>query len=269
MLDVIARAVLPISVRQVLGLFALNLAAKNRFTLIAWVYLVHGYKLKGIKIKGNTAFYSHDGYIVELPTDGIGAILEIFQGGVYDRLIKPGGGIVIDVGSHIGSFAIKSARAANKVIAIEPEPANFQNIVRNIARNKIENIYPVRQALSNEIGIAQFNVSKASACHSLVYKVGDETIPVKVNTLDNLLLDMGIEEPIDFIKIDAEGAEINVLKGAHKTLKHTSKVSVAAYHTTATGEAEIGTVMRILLDAGFKITGDKGLRSYVYAEKSL
>jgi hypothetical protein len=56
------------------------------------------------------------------------------------------------------------------------------------------------------------------------------------------------------------------LQGAWQTLKRTSKVSIAVYHTK---HNEMQEVIDLLLNYGFSITGDKGLRSYVYAEKSV
>jgi FkbM family methyltransferase len=266
-LDKIARVLLPAILRNSLGLFALNMAVKNRLTLIAYIWLVHGYYLRNVQIRNGTAYYDTGQYTIEIPASSVGSIIEVFNTGVYDKILKPGGGIVIDVGSHVGTFAIKWASKSKMVLAIEPEINNYNRIKNNLAENDIGNVMVINEALSSCHGKDTLNISKRSSCHSLVYDVGAEHILVTVNTLDRLLasLDMG-KEPIDFVKIDAEGAELKVLQGAWQTLKRTSKVSVAIYHTK---HNEMQEVIDLLLNHGFSITGDKGLRSYVYAEKSI
>jgi FkbM family methyltransferase len=267
MLDKITRVLLPARLRNSLGLFALNMAVKNRLTLIAYIWLVHGYYLRNVQIRNGTAYYDTGQYTIEIPASSVGSILEVFNAGVYDKILKPSGGIVIDVGSHVGTFAIKWAGKSKMVLAIEPEINNHNLIKDNLRRNGIGNVMVINEALSSYCGKDTLNISKRSSCHSLVYDVGAKQVQVTVNTLDRLLasFDMG-EEPIDFIKIDAEGAELKVLQGAWQTLKRTSKVSVAVYHTK---HNEMQEVIDLLLNHGFSITGDKGLRSYVYAEKSI
>jgi FkbM family methyltransferase len=266
-LDKIARVLLPARLRNSLGLFALNMVVKNRLTLIAYIWLVHGYYLRNVQIRNGTAYYDTGQYTIEIPASSIGSIIEVFNAGVYDKMLKPSGGIVIDVGSHVGTFAIKWANKAKMVIAIEPVLENYNLIKDNLRNNNIGNVMVINEALSSYYGKDTLNISKRSSCHSLVYDVGAEHISVTVNTLDRLLasLDMG-KEPIDFIKIDAEGAELKVLQGAWQTLKRTSKVSIAIYHTK---HNEMQEVIDLLLNHGFSITVDKGLRSYVYAKKAI
>jgi FkbM family methyltransferase len=266
MLDKIARILLPAKIRSAVGLFALGIAIKNQFMLKAYIWVIHGYYLNNIKVRNGNVYYYTGIYTIEVPADSIGSLLEVFNSSVYDKVLKPNG-IVLDIGAHVGSFAIKVSDAVKLVIAVEPEEGNYKRIKYNIMRNGIRNIIVVNEALSSYSGKDTLNISKRSSCHSLVYDVGAKHISVTVNTLDRLLasFDMG-EEPIDFIKIDAEGAELKVLQGAWQTLKRTSKVSVAIYHTK---HNELQEVIDLLLNRGFSITGDKGLRSYIYAEKSV
>jgi FkbM family methyltransferase len=266
-LDKIARILLPAKIRSAVGLFALGIAIKNQFILKAYIWIIHGYYLNNIQVRKGNVYYDTGKYTIEVPTDSIGSLLEVFNGGVYDKVLKPDNGIVLDIGAHVGSFSIKVSDAAKLVIAIEPEERNYKRIKYNIMRNGIRNIMVVNEAMSSYIGKDTLNISNRSSCHSLVYDVGATHVLVTVNTVDHLLetMDMG-KEQIDFIKIDAEGVELKVLQGAWQTLKKTSKVSVAVYHTK---HNEMQEVIDLLLNRGFSITGDKGLRSYVYAEKSV
>jgi len=272
MLDTIARKIMPIKMRQAIGCYCLNHSAKNKKLLSLYMLLVHGYSTDNLELlPNNEACYTYNGLKVVMPNDGIGSAYEIYKERVYDNTIKVGDcGIVIDVGAYVGMFAIKVAKQAKMVIAIEPEPNNYARLKANMDRNSIGNIMALNQAVSDRNGTAVLNVSGASACHSLVYNVGTDKLKIKVNTIDRLLSRLKMHnETIDFIKIDAEGSEMQVLLGAHDTLSRTRKVSVAAYHTMPNGDKEISNIIWYLKNAGFSIVKHKGLRSYVYAEKSI
>ena len=269
MLDTVARKILPIKARQVIGLWGIKQASKNIHTLRWFIWAIHGYKVgNNLKlIPNNRAVYYYQGHRIAMPRDGVGASLEIFQGEVYDRHLKVSeGGIVIDIGAYVGMFSVKAALKAKLVLAIEPSMENCKMVIGNTSG--MGNVMVVNQAVSDYVGYGCLNVSNASACHSLVYDVGKEHQKVSVTTIDALLREHVLDkEPIDFIKIDAEGSEMAALKGAKETLKRTSKVSVAAYHTMPNGEGEIQSVVDLLVSAGFRVIKDKGLRSYVYAVK--
>lgn len=74
-----------------------------------------------------------------------------------------------------------------------------------------------------------------------------------MDTLDNILSDLGLSH-IDFIKIDAEGAEVEILKGASHVLSSPNiKLAVAAYHLLPDGRAEFPEVKSYLTQRDFKI----------------
>ncbi|MBU3918414.1 FkbM family methyltransferase [Patescibacteria group bacterium] len=145
---------------------------------------------------------------------------------------------VVDIGAHIGTFTLSVAKKAGKqgkVITIEPELNNFTQLTRNLEINKIKNVIPVNLALSDFNGKGDFFVSKGSGCHSLLPREGENIInkiQVKIKTLDTLLEESNITR-IDLLKIDAEEAELKILKGAEKTLLKNPqmKIVIAAYHS--------------------------------------
>src|SRR3989442_3100626 len=63
------------------------------------------------------------------------------------------GDVVVDVGAHIGRYALRAAARASKVIAVEPDPSNFSLLERNVRLNGFSNVVLVPQAISSRGGI--------------------------------------------------------------------------------------------------------------------
>jgi FkbM family methyltransferase len=166
--------------------------------------------------------------------------------------IKPGMNVV-DIGAHIGSYALMASEktgAGGKIIAVEPEAENYKNLLENINLNNLENVIPVNIALSDRDGQEKLYINSQSTCHSLSPDNGQAaaTAFVKTKTLDSLLKELKIEK-IDIIKIDTEGWETHILKGALETLKNNpkAKLFIASYHYP--GETE--EVQNFLQKMGF------------------
>ena len=118
------------------------------------------------------------------------------------------GGMVFDVGANIGLTAMIFAKKAGHVHAFEPAPRAVRMLRRNV--RDIENIEVHEVAVSDAPGVLQFH-QDAIISHSSIDPQGETT--VKAITLDSLDVDA------DFIKIDVEGFEDGVLRGATRQLK--------------------------------------------------
>lgn len=133
------------------------------------------------------------------------------------------GDLFVDIGANVGSFTLlASAEVGAKTIAAEPLPATFLHLVQNV---KINNIEPLVEAhnigLGGQAGVLKFTQSLDTINH--VARAGDtETMDVPVDTLDNLLRD---KDPI-LLKIDVEGFETEVVRGASATLQNPSVQAV-------------------------------------------
>jgi len=130
--------------------------------------------------------------------------------------------IVLDVGAHIGIHTIHLAKIARFVYAIEPEPSNLKLLIKNILVNNVEekvSIIPCE--ISSIDGFVSFYVSSESTGAHHVLSNKDSTkhgtiLKIQAYTLDTLLFDiLGIDH-VDVIKIDVEGHELEVIKGAQK-----------------------------------------------------
>jgi FkbM family methyltransferase len=118
--------------------------------------------------------------------------------------------VIVDAGAHIGMasifFALKYPAA--RIFAIEPEAANFAALLRNTAPYK--QITPIRAALWREDGEVALGPSDAhpKGAHRIA---ADGTQRVRAITMDTLIREIGVSS-IDLLKVDIEGAEIEVFR---------------------------------------------------------
>jgi FkbM family methyltransferase len=127
---------------------------------------------------------------------------------------------VIDIGAHLGFYTLlMSSRVGNRgrVLAFEPSPREFRHLKTHIRINRRANVRAENVALADRSGRMELFVADVpwTTGNSLRRPRADhvEPIAVPVITLDEYLSEKGIQE-VDFIKLDAEGAELKILDGA-------------------------------------------------------
>ncbi len=142
---------------------------------------------------------------------------------LFEDVIQKGM-VVLDVGANIGYFTLIAARLVGgegKVFAFEPEPYNFDLLVKNIKLNGYKNVIPVPKAISDKKGRATLFLDKHRALHSLarenVTRFSGSSVEVEVQTLDGFLKDFG--HRVDFAKIDVQGAELAVIGGMRRIIE--------------------------------------------------
>lgn len=135
----------------------------------------------------------------------------------------------IDIGGNKGDFSLLAAKitgSKGQVLTFEPEPENCHWFNESIQLNQYSNIRLFDIALSDSNGKAQLFLGEKSGWHSLVSSQGktdNSTIEVEKRTLDSILNESNIQK-VDVIKIDVEGAEMEVLLGAEDTLKNNTNL---------------------------------------------
>jgi len=146
--------------------------------------------------------------------------IENFEDNVKTSFCPKTNDIVIDVGAHLGEYSLAVAKNAETIIAVEANPDTFQILQKNISLNKISNIIPINQAIYDSTGYQNLQIfGDKSGMSSMVmnYEDKSDSIKVKTETLDRLVDNLKLEK-VDWIKIDVEGAEYNVLNGAKQTI---------------------------------------------------
>ncbi len=128
------------------------------------------------------------------------------------------GDVVFDVGAHCGVSAYhfsKRVGPAGHVYAFEPDPGSFDYLQRNIALHNLTNVTAVPMAVAGRSGRRSFNSdsSQGAAFSDLVFRGGSSpTRVVEALSLADACTHVGTEPA--FVKLDVEGAEIEVIQGA-------------------------------------------------------
>lgn len=135
--------------------------------------------------------------------------------------------VFVDVGAHIGYYTLLGAHRVGprgRVYAFEPAPANFRALKWNIRQNGLSNVVAEPLAIAGRGGRAQFTVSETdSASHSLAGSLASgQKVEVETTSLDDYFA--GNDAPIDVVKLDAEGAEPEILEGMQQLLKRNPAV---------------------------------------------
>lgn len=168
------------------------------------------------------------------PWEAIGSALD--RTGVFEiattellvRLLDPGE-VAVDVGANIGymtSLLAARAGATGRVLAFEPNPYVYETLVRNVARLSrpgMASVEPSQAAISDEAGTAELILPEPNAVNLGTGRIADpspgaparHTVTVATVSLDQLLL----HDSVGLLKIDVEGHEDAVLRGAQKLLR--------------------------------------------------
>jgi len=139
------------------------------------------------------------------------------------RYLRPGD-MVMDIGANVGIFSVvmgTTVGASGRVIAFEPVPANIVRLGKNLRKNGLGNVqvFPLALGISN--GHMMLRMATDPAYPSLREVQGGfgngTEVPVQVCRLDGVWDELGRPE-IAFVKMDVEGAEADVLRGASRFL---------------------------------------------------
>ena len=146
---------------------------------------------------------------------------------------------VIDVGAWCGTWAKAIEPFARKVIAFEPDKTHFECLQRNCTINCTPRMEAVGSQLK-EISLTEDNFTQAK-------RVNDKG-NIRMITLDHIAY-----EDVDMIKIDVEGYEMEVLKGATKTLENVKYLMIELNNNTKKYGSNNIVVEKFIADLGFKV----------------
>ncbi len=169
-----------------------------------------------------------DGYRMYLNLDDPGISTTLGRGGAREKEhtkilseeLKPDM-VVWDIGANFGYYALMEAAMVGptgKIYAVEPVPGNYQFLVKNVALNHFaDRIETFQMAISDIVGTQSLFLSRYSNLNTLFQQdsrqhqgMSGETIEVKTMDVKTFLAD---KRPIDLIRMDIEGSEVEVLNG--------------------------------------------------------
>lgn len=170
------------------------------------------------------------------------------------------GATVADVGANIGFNTVYAARSvgpSGRVVAVEPAGDNLAVLRSNVERNRLANvvIMPVAAGRARETRDF-YQRGPLSAVNSLfresVYAHVTDVFEVSVQTVDSM-----VHGAVDLVKIDVEGAELEVLEGMTRLLRVPSLRLVVEWHPLLQETAGVapGALPYTLLDLGYSLLG--------------
>jgi FkbM family methyltransferase len=196
-------------------------------------------ELQFVEISSDFGLYtpSTEGWFTEHETTFI--YKEIFESDTYAACLGdlPEGAVIADVGANIGVFSlfVKSRVPTATVLAFEPVPDVLEALTRNLERHGVDDVRTSAVALGTEAGEITFTYypglpsnstsypeDKEAARAAMAARIGQEPadrlldgveITVATERLSDALRRQGVDRPIDLLKIDVEGAELDVLRG--------------------------------------------------------
>ena len=151
---------------------------------------------------------------------------------LVEKMLKPGM-TVLDVGAHHGLYTLLAAKrvgAQGRVIAFEPSSRERKRLRKHLWVNRCSNVRIAGCALGESAGEADFFLVEGlhDWCNSLRPPDVEErtsTVRIGVRRLDDVLERLGINK-VDFVKLDVEGAELGVLRGAERLLKGAARPAI-------------------------------------------
>jgi FkbM family methyltransferase len=180
--------------------------------------------------------------------------------------------IVVDIGAHIGVFSIFASELAKKgkVYSVEPMPGNIEMLKNNMSINKIENIVPINMAVSNKRGKRKIILGKSTGMHSFYLGKSSKTLEVQTICLQDIVEEYKIPR-IDFLKVDCEGAEYEILFDCPKHILNIVERMCLEWHNIDS-DRNILTLKRFLeekgFDTGFRMgPGNFLVTGYLYASR--
>ena len=158
-----------------------------------------------------------------------------------------GKNLVVDVGAHIGKYTVLAAKLSKNVLALEPNKENFKILKRNIKINGLKNVRVLRLAASNKNSKFKLYIGDSSGHHSISRKFKDYQIVSGVK-LDSLFKKLKVDK-VDLVKIDVEGAEMQVLLGMKEYLRKKKIKNIIIEISSK----NVGKVKRFFEELGYSI----------------
>jgi len=178
--------------------------------------------------------------------------------------------IIIDIGSHIGLFTLYASQFCKqgKIICYEPIKENYQLLLSNIELNHLSNVECYNKAVSKSNSPIRIYINSDESGHSM-FDPQENFIDVDSISLQQIIDDHHIDS-IDFLKLDCEGAEYEIIENLPKSRFSQIKKMIIEYHLADKKPFLLKNLLNTLESNSFKIS-KKPLFSnigFLYVEKA-
>jgi len=184
---------------------------------------------------------------------------EIFYRNEYLFNSKNKKPIIFDCGANIGFATIffKWLYPESEIYAFEPDKKTFELLKKNVSQNRLKNVHLFNSAISDKNGKIDFFIDSKSP-GSLVMSTKQERMPKDKITVDCISLSSLIKNKnlskIDYIKMDIEGSEDEVIQDLNKNnqLKNVEKFSIEYHHKISGQKSKLSEFLQIFEKNGFE-----------------
>ena len=149
----------------------------------------------------------------------------------FREAVRPGA-IVLDVGANVGAYTLLFAQWAGRsgrVFAFEPSPAAARSLRTHLALNALQNVEVIEAAVCDREGAALLYNEESCGTSSLIGSAARRRpVTVRTMTIDGFCDERSLTA--DVVKIDIEGAEIEALRGARRTLAAEPTAAFVEFH---------------------------------------
>ena len=181
------------------------------------------------------------------------------------------GDVVWDAGAHAGAssyFLSQLVGPGGKVYAFEPDLGNYEYLSQNIELHRLNNVIPVKKALSASSGTAVFCMDgsmSAGLSDYLTYSEKAKYQTVETVSFEDACAEFG-EVPV-YVKMDIEGAEVATVKGSQEFLKaHSVNFAIESYHKVD-GELTWKPLEKLFSNIGYEVwSSDKFGQMFTWAK---
>ena len=158
---------------------------------------------------------------------------------IFKKMVKEGD-TVVDLGANIGYFTLLAAKLVGKkgkVYSFEPEPRNYNYLLKNIELNGYDNVFATQKAVSDETGKTKLYICPCDTGHHTINQYGGikahkpdfiddkkDFVEVETVTLDDFFKDT--KQPVNVIKMDVEGAEMLALSGRDRIIRESKNIKM-------------------------------------------
>ncbi|MFN8386732.1 MAG: FkbM family methyltransferase [Anaerolineales bacterium] len=200
---------------------------------------------------------------VRVNTSDILVVWEIWNARIYDdpRFRIEANHTVVDIGAHIGGFSIRAAQLAHRgcVHAYEASSQNYAMLEKNRQLNNANNLQIHNQAVSSQRGEMRFFLPGSNGALGSLLQESDSPMEiVQATTLAHILEENNIRQ-IDYLKLDVEGAEYDILFNCSKeTLTKIQRI-VMEYHEFVDDSRNHRDLVRLLESHGFRVAVEGGI----------
>jgi FkbM family methyltransferase len=175
------------------------------------------------------------------------------------------GSVMFDVGAHIGYYSVLGSQVVGpggRIVSVEPNPQTLPRLRKNLELSHASNVTVEDVACTDkettltfyQAGIRNTGASSISESNARNADHGEmvRSVTVRGRTLDSIVQELGLQR-VDFVKIDVEGAEVQVLRGMKNTLaKYQPHMLIEMKPAQlASMGTSIGELRSVLRDSGY------------------